>query len=89
MRYEGGDVGAEGAPGTGSYSQAAKAPAATTPAPTATAIATVLPAELVVVTVVADVTGVSSPLILIDVGVKTSVNPLVTDHDSKKWKPYQ
>lgn len=69
VRYEGGVDGAAGAPGVGLNSHAANAPAATTPAPAAMAMATVSPAEFVVVMVVADVIGVSRPLILMDVGV--------------------
>lgn len=65
-------MGGGGLPGLGSNNQAASAPPATIPAPAAIAIATVSPAELVVVMVVGVVTESSSSLTQNDVGVKVA-----------------
>jgi hypothetical protein len=70
----GGDVGAGGASGTGLNNHAARPPPATMPAPAAIAMATVSPAESVVVTVVAAVMGGVTPPIDTEVGVKISAS---------------
>lgn len=73
----GGSVGAGGAPGTGLNNQAARPPPATIPAPAATAMATVSPAESTLVIVVAAVMGGARPLTSAEVGVYIASAPSV------------
>lgn len=70
----GGEVGAGGPPTIGWNNQAARPPPATTPAPAATAKATVAPSVSVDMIVVAAVGGRVSPLISTVVGVKVASN---------------